>query len=539
MATQMTDSAEATALPAVAAPSLRDVAARWFTLGVAGVAAAATAFFLLRLTAWPPHEDETLALFVGRDSLGGVIGHVTHDRGGAPLHFLVAWAVVHLGFGLAGLRLVSAACAVGSLFATAALVARLADRRTALIATALGAGCWLFLFQGVFGRMYSLFLFAATLAALALLRAVDRGQARDWALWVAALLVTVATHPYGVLVLGGHGLFILLSHRERLRAAVLAFASVLVLGIPFWLTDVVLAGRFDVGVGGGGAQLGSVRSVGWYLWWVAGDLAAGWNWVLLPVLAVAVVGLVSLRREAVAFAVAIVVAPVVAFLGAHLSSTASPQTRHLIFVLPFFGMAVAAGLLRLGRRVPLLVVLAVAALLVAEASWTKHRTPLLVTGESHARVAARHQASAWLATTSRPDDILFGYEPVYLGAWERNHRFPRTVVPRADPVLALRTLEHSHSLGRAVFVIDGSDPNNVAPVKVIDATAPSPEGAFEARAFGPFLIVRTREPTRTPAQFLSYAQLVERMSYAMGIGHAGVNLDTIKRAQIRLAKQPF
>src|SRR4029077_13425722 len=248
--------------------------------------------------------------------------------GGAPLHFLVAWGVVHLGFGLAGLRLVSAACAAATLSAPAALVARLADRRTALIATALGAGCWLFLFQGVFGRMYSLFLFAATLAAVALLRAIDRGRPRDWALWVAALLATVATHPYGVLVLGGHGLFVLLTHRERLRAAVLAFASVLVLGVPFWLTDVVLAGRFDVGVGGGGAQLGSARSVGWYLWWVAGDLAAGWNWVLLPVLAVGAVGLLTLRKEALAFTAATVVAPVAAFFGAHLGSTASPQTRH-------------------------------------------------------------------------------------------------------------------------------------------------------------------------------------------------------------------
>ena len=87
-------------------------------------------------------------------------------------------------------------------------------------------------------------------------------------------------------------------------------------------------------------------------WWVAGDLAAGWNWVLLPVLAVAVVGLFSLRRETVAFAAAIAIAPVAAFLGAHLGSTASPQTRHLIFVLPFFAMTVAAGLLRLGRRRP-------------------------------------------------------------------------------------------------------------------------------------------------------------------------------------------
>ena len=535
----MTDSVEATAIPAVATPSLRDVASRWYALGVAGVAAAAAAFFLLRLTAWPPHEDETLALFVGRDSLGGVIGHVTHDRGGAPLHFLVAWVVVHLGFGLVGLRLVSAACAVGSLFAAAAVVARLADRRTALIATALGAGTWLFLFQGLFGRMYSLFLLTATLAALALLRTVDRGRRRDWALWVAAVLATVATHPYGVLVLGGHGLFIVLAHRRRIRAAIPAFAAVFVLGIPFWLTDVILAGRFDVGVGGGGAQLGSPRSIGWYLWWVAGDLAAGWNWVLLPVLAVTVVGLLSLRREARAFTAAVVLAPVVAFFGAHLGSTASPQTRHLIFVLPFFGMALATGLLRLGRRAPVLLAVAVAALIVAEGAWTKHRTPALVTGEPHARIVARHQASAWLAATSRPDDVLFGYEPVYLGAWEHNHHFSRTVVPRADAVLALRTLERTRSLGRAVFILDGSDPSNRAPVSVIEPVVPTPQAAFDVRAFGPFLVVRTKEPTVTPARYLAYAQQVQRMSYAMGIAHAGVNIDTVKRAQIRLARGLF
>jgi hypothetical protein len=540
MDTPMTDSAEATTIASVSTSSLRDaLAARWFALGVSGIVAAAATFFVVQLMAWPPHEDETLALFVGRDSLSGVIHHVTHDRGGAPLHFLVAWAVAHLGLGLAGLRLFSAACAVGSLVATAALVARLANRRTALLATALAAGSWLFLFQGVFGRMYSLFLLTATLAALALLRALEHGRARDWGLWVAAVLVTVATHPYGVLVLGGQGLFVLLAHRRKIRSALPAFAAVLALGIPFWLTDLVLAGRFDVGVGGGGAQLGSPRSVGWYLWWVAGDLAAGWNWVLLPVLAVAALGLLTLRREALALTAATAITPIVAFFGAHLGSTASPQTRHLIFVLPFFAMVVASGLLRIGLRAPVLVVAFAVPLLVAEGAWTKHRTPTLVTGEAHARVLGRRQASAWLAATSRPDDILFGYEPIYLGAWERNHHFATTVVPRADAVLALRTLEDSPSLGRAVFVLDGGDPNNVAPVSAIEPNVPRPEGAFEVRAFGPFLIVRTREPTVTPALYLAYAQQVQRMGYGMGIAHAGVNIDTVKRAQIRLAASPF
>ena len=35
----------------------------WLWLGVGGVTAAAAAFLLHQLMAWPPHEDETLALF--------------------------------------------------------------------------------------------------------------------------------------------------------------------------------------------------------------------------------------------------------------------------------------------------------------------------------------------------------------------------------------------------------------------------------------------------------------------------------------------
>ena len=96
--------------------SLRSLAAEsrlW--LGVSGIALVATVFLLHQLMAWPPHEDETLALFVGRDSLPAVIEHVTQERGGAPLHFLLAWTVAHLGFGLGGLRLVSALFAVASL----------------------------------------------------------------------------------------------------------------------------------------------------------------------------------------------------------------------------------------------------------------------------------------------------------------------------------------------------------------------------------------------------------------------------------------
>ena len=55
--------------PVVAGASARSwLAVRWPYLGIAGVVIVATAFLLHQLMAWPPHEDETLALFTGRSA---------------------------------------------------------------------------------------------------------------------------------------------------------------------------------------------------------------------------------------------------------------------------------------------------------------------------------------------------------------------------------------------------------------------------------------------------------------------------------------
>ena len=83
----------------------------------------------------------------------------------------------------------------------AVLVARLADRTVALAATALSSASWVLLFHGIYARMYSLFLFTATLSYLALLRALERRDRRSWILWALTILACIATHPYGALVL--------------------------------------------------------------------------------------------------------------------------------------------------------------------------------------------------------------------------------------------------------------------------------------------------------------------------------------------------
>ena len=114
----MTQTAEASPDSRPLAASVRAfVQAHALWIGVGAIALAAAGFLQHQLMAWPPHEDETLALFVGRDSLPGVVEHVTRERGGAPLHFLLAWVVAHAGGGLESMRFLSA------LFATASLPA--------------------------------------------------------------------------------------------------------------------------------------------------------------------------------------------------------------------------------------------------------------------------------------------------------------------------------------------------------------------------------------------------------------------------------
>ncbi|MEP6909097.1 MAG: glycosyltransferase family 39 protein [Actinomycetota bacterium] len=503
------------------------LAARWFPLGVTACAVVLAAFFLAVLHAWPPHEDEALALFVGRDSLGGLLQTVHAERGGAPLHFLVAWVVVHLGGGLTALRLASALFAVASVPVLAMLSARLAGRRVAIVAVMLASASWLVLFHGVYGRMYSLFLLTSALSYLALLVAVERDDRGRWALWALATLATIASHPYGALVLASEGVFVLA--RARTKRAFLAMAIVTLAATPFWLTDRVLADRLDAGVGEGGDRLPVLG----YLADAAGDASSGFLVVLVPVLALALYGSRRLRPPGALLVGCVVVVPAAVLGVAHFGDAASPESRHLIFILPFFSTALAAGLVALFRP-RLAVAAAVAILIVAEVGWAWHRTPALFEGESSARIEARDAASAWLASSARPTDVLFGFDPVFLGAWKRDRNFPATVVPRADAKLAVSELEGAGSVGRGVWVLDAGDTNNRPPRSTIPMRLPEPARAFEGRVFGPYLVLRTREQTRTPARYLTLAAAAMRLGTELGVVDANGNLHTILVAESRL-----
>ena len=512
-----------------------------FQLGVGAITAGLAGFLLLRLHALPPHEDETLAFFVSRGPLGDVVETVLGERGGAPLHYLLAHAVGRIDPGLTGLRLVSVAFAVASMPVVAALAARLTDRWTALCATLLTAVSWTTLYHGIYARMYSLFLFTSALSLLLLLRALERGTRGRWALWAAATLALLATQPYGVLVLAAEGAFFALVRLRRpvpLRAPLVALAAVVVLAGPLWRTYFLLASRFEVGLGAGsGSELGSPLDVVEYLWEVLGDFTAGWLAVSVPVALVALLGFVVLartRRESALLMGATVVVTLIALVAARSGAGASLETRHLIFLLPFFATAFAVGLLRIarlaGRAAPVVAVASLGLVLAAQVAWGLERTRWLYTGEPEARAAARAEAAEWLAATGRADDVLLGYEPTYLDAWEKGAPFGDLFVPRADPTLSVQALEDAgEPLGRGTWVLDASDELDQDRVRLTIPERP-PGSAFETEAFGPFLVLRTREPVGTVEDFLEATIRVQELAVELEIGDAGRNLLTAEEA---------
>ena len=441
------------------------------------------AFGVSRLSAYPPHEDETLALFVGRDSFGGMLDTVLTERGGAPLHYVLAWIVVHLGGGLDALRLVSLVCALASIPLIAALSARLVGPTRALAATVLASTSWVFLFHAVFGRMYALFLLTATASFLALV-------ARRWGWWSVATLAALAAHPYGVLLLAAQLAYLLVT---RTRAALPWAAVVICAAAPLWYAYVVLAGRYGEGDG--------PKSGGGYVREAAGDLTSGY----LPVLAVAVVlALVGFTRVRFRPLVACTLGAAVLALVLAQVTDASPESRHLVFLLPFVAALVAGGL---PRRAVFAVPL-VAGLVVCELAWAWHRTPALFEGEPTASRVARDDAAVWLAGTARPGDVLHGYHPVFLAAWERDRSFPRRVVPRADAKLAVEELAVTPP-GRGVWVIE-------------DGTAPS---GLESRRFGSWTIVRAE--TGSAGRYLDVAESLL----------SGIDLETVREARRRYERE--
>ena len=111
-------------------------------------------------------------------------------------------------------------------------------------------------------------------------------------------------------------------------------------------------------------------------------------------------------------------------------------------------------------------------------------------------------------------------------------------MPRADAKLALAELRSARVLGRGIWIFDAGDTNNFVQRLEIPLRYPRPRASYEARVFGPFLVIRSRARTGTPRTFLEQARAVQFVGKSLYIGDADVNLVTVDRALARLDRGP-
>jgi hypothetical protein len=111
----------------------------------------------------PIFEDEALAGLVSAHGLLDVLGTV-HDRGGAPLHFLLAELALSVDPTATALRLVSVVFAVATVPLCYDIGRRLLGATAGVASAVLAGSSQMLAVYGSFGRMYALFAFVAALA---------------------------------------------------------------------------------------------------------------------------------------------------------------------------------------------------------------------------------------------------------------------------------------------------------------------------------------------------------------------------------------
>jgi mannosyltransferase len=388
---------------------------------VAGAAAYLFASVLPDVTQKPWHEDEAVAGLIAARPIGDVLHTVLLDRGGAPLHFVLA----HVAFALDGsattLRWLSLLFALATIPLCYDLARRLAGAFAGVTAAVLTATSQLLGIYATFGRMYSLFAFASALALDLFVRAVNRPTRGTLAAATAGALLPIVVHPFGVFVFGAE--LVVALWVWRLRALPVAL-----LALPLVLPYLRLPGRYAPEEGMSAPEA-TLRAL-------AGS-AGGWGLGLAVFAVLAAVGAWALPRAFAVLGLLLVAAPAV--LLAAFGDELSP--RHLIFVLPVWTTFVAAGL----SRLPLRAGAAAAALgiaLLAPAAVADPRT-------STADLGA---AAAWVREHVRAGDALYPYSPVFLAALPKS----ALALPR-EPVALERILRRTHGIRRTLIAIpDGS-----------------------------------------------------------------------------------
>ena len=318
----------------------------------------------------PLHEDEAVAGLISARPLGDLLHTVVLDRGGAPLHFLLAHVALAIDTTPESLRWLSLVFALATVPVCYDLTRRLAGRSAGLIAAALTATSQLLLVYGTFGRMYSLFAFASALAADLFVRALERPQRREVLAAAAAALLPLTVHPFGAFLFGAEAAVALWLWRGRTLRGALPVLALTLLALPLLLADLRLSDRYAPEAG---QDLDSGTSAGSATLHALGGAAGGRGALLAVFVLLAAAGIfaVARRRPAVAaFAALTIAVPPVVLAVASAAGIAGDRLapRHLIFMLPVWIALVAIGATQLGAMLPPKARVAALAAIVAAAA---------------------------------------------------------------------------------------------------------------------------------------------------------------------------
>jgi mannosyltransferase len=183
--------------------------------------------------------DEITMLSVSGRTLGDAAAEVMTGRPPAFV-LLLHWWIGLVGTSEVAARALTAIIGVASLALLYVVGRSLVGGTAAVAATAVMALAPIQLYQSQNVRYYALVVLLAIAAAGAMVRLIERAGPGRMAAYVAAAVLLVLAHTYGVFVIAAHNLYMLLCirrHRSRLGAWVLAQGLTVALVSPFlWVS---------------------------------------------------------------------------------------------------------------------------------------------------------------------------------------------------------------------------------------------------------------------------------------------------------------
>jgi hypothetical protein len=413
----------------------------------------------------PLFEDEAI---VGQISVHGVVSvvrTVVWDRGGAPLHFVLAHVVLSAAGSAAALRWLSVVAAVATVPVAFDLGRRVGGREVGALAAVVCASSGLLSVVGSFGRMYALYALAGALACDLFVRAAQRPTRGSLALAAWAAWLLPATHPYGGILLALLAVVTLVAWRGRPPRIALPAVVITASAVVFLIADVRLSRRF--GVSGHGDRAVATPSQALDQLTAAVRGFSGGTALLAVVFAVlALVGLGWCARNQRGFgAVALLwlIAPPLLTLVARAPSVPSVKSepRHLVSDLASWAVLVALGTRAISSRLPapgrFAVFAAVAAIALASPERARDIRTAVPFWSQIGRTEALAGPRDWVNAHGRRGGVLYPYSVVYLRTL--GLAGDSTSLPRAEssPLLAALRRARYPVAGLTIAIpLDGS-----------------------------------------------------------------------------------